>query len=95
MSDRTKEILQTINRLQEGAKRIEEIYRAVRKKLEAYEEIGTTEECRKAVDKQKEMKWKKSEYRDVAQCPDCGTMYDGEVAGVYRFCPQCGKKVSE
>ena len=76
--------------------------------LDAYKEIGTVEECREAVDKQKPKAPKDSlkikpvidengSYVDAdvtvyLLCPNCGEMV-GIDENVYKFCHECGQAI--
>ena len=58
-------------------------------KLEKYRAIGTVEECRAAVEKQKAKKPKKIEfvgyrYTDTYRCPNCGGNFSG--TGIADYC---------
>ena len=64
--------------------------------LDEYEEIGTIEECREAVEKQKAKKPKKTEsegyrYTDTYRCPNCGANFSG--TGIANYCYHCGQKL--
>ena len=64
--------------------------------LDEYEEIGTIEECREAVEKQKAKKPKKTEsegyrYTDTYRCPNCGGNFSG--TGIANYCYHCGQKL--
>lgn len=63
--------------------------------LEQYRAIGTVEECRAAVEKQKAAKplgGKDADGNDYAICRECSAILsDGEWFAQY--CPDCGKKV--
>lgn len=69
-------------------------------KLQEYEAIGTVEECRAAVEKQKP---KKPDYEgdgyadgymvyDVWICPCCGKHYEVDYDD-YKCCPECGQAI--
>ena len=65
-------------------------------KLEKYRAIGTVEECRAAVEKQKAKKPKKIEfvgyrYTDTYRCPNCGGNFSG--TGIANYCYHCGQKL--
>ena len=65
-------------------------------KLEKYRAIGTVEECRAAVEKQKAKKPKKIEfvgyrYTDTYRCPNCGGNFSG--TGIADYCYHCGQKL--
>ena len=68
--------------------------------VEQYREIGTPEECREAVEKQKA---KKPDFEgdgyadgnlvyDTWICPCCGKHYEVDYDD-YDFCPNCGQKL--
>lgn len=64
--------------------------------LEQYREIGTPEECRAAVEKQRAKKPKKTEsagyrYTDTYRCPKCGGNFCG--TGIADYCYHCGQKL--
>ena len=64
--------------------------------LDEYEEIGTIEECREAVEKQKAKKPKKTEsegyrYTDTYRCQNCGANFSG--TGIANYCYHCGQKL--
>ena len=54
-----------------------------------YEEIGTVEECREAVEKQKA---KKTEYINggISVCKECGH----KLKRCYDYCPECGQAIT-
>lgn len=77
-----------------------DVYSRQCSELDTYKEIGTVEECRKAVGKQKA---KKSDYEgdgyadgqmvyDTWICPNCGERYEVEYDN-YDYCPKCGQKI--
>lgn len=72
---------------------IEEAVRAL-KEIQNYREIGTVEECRKAVEKQKPMKVNEV-HVDEYYCPACGSenSFDQGKIGD-RYCPYCGQAIS-
>lgn len=53
-----------------------------------YEAIGTVEECREAVEKQKAKKPVKDKYHHNC-CPNCGWIVSGEGGYGEEFCPHC------
>lgn len=70
--------------------------------LDAYKEIGTVEECRRAVEKQKP---KMPDYEgdgyadgetvyDTWICPNCGKKYEVDYDD-YKHCPNCGQAIDE
>ena len=71
------------------------------RKAQQYQEIGTVEECREAVEKQKA---KKPDYEgdgyadghmvyDTWICPNCGERYEVDYDD-YKHCPNCGQAIS-
>ena len=66
---------------------IEEAISAL-KEVQQYREIGTVEECRKAVEKQKPKKPVKDKYNHNC-CPNCGWIVSGEGGYGEEFCPHC------
>ena len=65
------------------------------KEIQQYREIGTVEECREAVEKQKPMKVKEV-HVDEYYCPACGSenCCDQGIVGD-RYCPYCGHAIDE
>ena len=70
--------------------------------LQQYREIGTVEECRDAVEKQKP---KVPDYEgdgyadgymvyDTWICPNCGKKYEVDYDD-YKHCPECGQAIGE
>ena len=64
--------------------------------IQKYRTIGTPEECRAAVEKQKAKKPKKIEfvgyrYTDTYRCPNCGGNFSG--TGIADYCYHCGQKL--
>ena len=64
--------------------------------LKQYRAIGTPEECRAAVEKQKAKKPQKTEsegyrYTDTYRCPNCGGNFSG--TGIANYCYHCGHKL--
>lgn len=68
--------------------------------LKQYREIGTVEECREAVEKQKA---KRPDYEgdgyadgymvyDTWICPNCGKEYEVDYDD-YKYCPNCGQAI--
>lgn len=58
--------------------------------IQKYREIGTVEECREAVEKQKAKKYERGLDRDV-RCPVCGT-YTTDIYE-HRYCSYCGQRL--
>ena len=72
------------------------------KMLSEYREIGTVEECREAMEKQKP---KMPDYEgdayadgemvyDTWICPNCGNKYEVDYDD-YKHCPNCGQAIDE
>ena len=77
---------------------IEEAIKAL-KEIQQYREIGTVEECRKAVDKQKRKKIIIEPYCST-ECPTCGHELSTSLGdGYYKYptflerCPNCGQAI--
>lgn len=66
----------------------EDVYSRQCSELDAYKEIGTVEECREAVEKQKPKKPVKDKYHHNC-CPNCGWIVSGEGGYGEEFCPHC------
>ena len=58
--------------------------------VQKYREIGTVEECRDAVEKQKPHKWERGIENDV-RCPFCGTMTTKTYE--HKYCSFCGQRL--
>ena len=56
--------------------------------IQQYRKIGTVEECREAVEKQKPKKPVKDKYNHNC-CPNCGWIVSGEGGYGEEFCPHC------
>lgn len=56
--------------------------------LKEFSKIGTVEECREAVEKQKAKKPVKDKYHHNC-CPNCGWIVSGEGGYGEEFCPHC------
>ena len=56
--------------------------------IQQYRKIGTVEECREAVEKQKAKKFVKDKYHHNC-CPNCGWIVSGEGGYGEEFCPHC------
>ena len=65
-----------------------EVYERDYEELEQYRKIGTVEECREAVEKQKAKKPVKDKYNHNC-CPNCGWIVSGEGGYGEEFCPHC------
>ena len=73
-----------------------EAYERDYEELEQYREIGTVEECREAVGKQKPKKPKKVpnsgvRYADEYICPNCERHFTG--TGIADYCYHCGQAI--
>ena len=67
------------------------------RKLAQYEDIGTLEEVRDAVEKQRAKKPNNVEtegyrYTDTYRCPTCGGNFSG--TGIADYCYHCGQRLS-
>ena len=79
----------------------EDVYSKQCCKLDAYKEIGTVEECREAVEKQKpkEPTVLKQQHSDFYNCPKCGRNLilkcgtDWFGGQHYKSCPNCGQAI--
>lgn len=72
-----------------------EAYERDYNELERYKEIGTAEECRAAVEKQKPKKPEDVEY-DYSYfiCPVCGDgIYVSDDYEIHKFCRNCGQAI--
>lgn len=58
------------------------------KEVQQYRKIGTVEECRKAMEKQKLKNPVKNKYHHNC-CPNCGWIVSGEGGYGEEFCPHC------
>ena len=81
---------------------IEEAIEAL-KEIQQYREIGTVEECREAVEKQKPKKpdYEGDGYDDKGElvydtwiCPNCDKKYEVDYDD-YKHCPNCGQSIDE
>ena len=66
----------------------EDVYSRQCSELDTYKEIGTVEECREAVEKQKAKNPVKDKYHHNC-CPNCGWIVSGEGGYGEEFCPHC------
>ena len=77
-----------------------EIAKQALEEIQRYREIGTVEECREAVEKQKP---KVPDYEgdgyadgymvyDTWICPNCGKKYEVDYDD-YKHCPECGQAI--
>lgn len=78
------------------------------KEIQQYREIGTVEECREAVEKQKAKKriYPKTaleRYHHAPECPNCKRELKPQICGytlsqaigIYSYCPWCGQAIDE
>lgn len=72
------------------------------KEIQRYREIGTVEECREAVEKQKPKKCVEDSCPDHThyKCPSCGkiqkTKYDDSTFGcILNYCSNCGQALMD
>ena len=85
-----------------------EAYERDYEELEQYREIGTVEECREAVEKQKPKKriYPKTaleRYYHSPECPNCKRELKPQICGytlpqaigIYSYCPWCGQKIDK
>lgn len=80
-----------------------DVYSRQCEQLDEYKEIGTVEECREAVEKQKAKKpnIRKTKFSIMYICPTCGCYliqkYDDEeewfCGQQYNSCPDCGQAI--
>ena len=76
------------------------------KEVQQYREIGTVEECREAVEKQKPKKriYPKTaleRYYHAPECPNCKRELNPQICGytlsqaigIYSYCPWCGQNL--
>lgn len=85
----------------EEIREIDGLYGDLSKDVMAYRKIGTLEECREAVEKQKAKKpdvWgdgyddEGNMIYDMYSCPNCGKDYEIDYAK-HDFCPACGQAI--
>ena len=78
------------------------------KEIQRYRVIGTVEECREAVEKQKPKKriYPKTaleRYYHAPECPNCKRELNPQICGytlpqaigIYSYCPWCGQAIDE
>lgn len=78
------------------------------KEIQQYREIGTVEDCREAVEKQKPKKriYPKTaleRYYHAPECPNCKRELKPQICGytlpqaigIYSYCPWCGQAIDE
>ena len=78
------------------------------REIQQYREIGTVEECREAVEKQKAKKriYPKTaleRYYHAPECPNCKRELKPQICGytlsqaigIYSYCPWCGQAIDE
>ena len=71
----------------------EDVYSRQCGELDEYKEIGTVEECREAMEKQRPMMVNEV-HVDEYYCPSCGSENCGEQGEVYdKYCPVCGHAI--
>lgn len=82
----------------------EDVYSRQCSELDAYKEIGTVEECREAVEKQKAKKCVIDSCPDHThyKCPSCGKIHLSRykhgcpsLGRIPRFCEYCGQAIDE
>ena len=62
--------------------------------VQKYREIGTVEECREAVEKQKAKRPKNINYNySYFKCPNCGEAIYSTDFGSHRYCLNCGQAI--
>ena len=73
----------------------EDVYSKQCCELDAYKEIGTVEECREAVEKQKPKKPEISDsYFDYYKCPVCGgCIWAADCVQDHYYCLNCGQAI--
>lgn len=70
-----------------------EIAKQALKEVQQYREIGTVEECREAVEKQKGMQVNEI-HVDEYFCPACGSENNCDYGKVHdKYCPICGHAI--
>lgn len=71
-----------------------EVYERDYEELEQYRTIGTAEECRKAVEKQK-MKKSIDYDEDLGyfKCPSCGCCIMADEFSDHKYCLNCGQAI--
>lgn len=72
------------------------------KEIQQYRELGTVEECREAVEKQKAKKPMQNQnpYLNELLCPNCGKVVGCFVEGMAQpeqieYCTECGQHIEE
>ena len=79
-----------------------EIAKQALEEIQRYRVIGTVEECRKAMEKQKPKKpdYEGDGYDDKGEliydtwiCPNCGKKYEVDY-DEYDYCPKCGQAIA-
>lgn len=102
LMDILKEYIEDIKKTHNGEKprKIIALSNEDADKWESYKKIGSVEECREAVEKQKP---KKPDYEgdgyadgymvyDTWICPNCGKEYEVDYDD-YKYCPNCGQAI--
>ena len=80
---------------------LEKFLISILEEIQQYREIGTVEECREAVERQKAKKPRKklNKYSNTYKCPNCDCEFihkdeTGWFCGKkYKFCPDCGRAI--
>lgn len=100
LMDVLKEYIEDIKRTHNGGKprKIIALSNEDVDKWESYKKIGTVEECREAVEKQKARKCVEDYYPDYIdyKCPSCGYVFmriyksDAAIGRIPKFCTKCG-----
>ena len=73
----------------------EDVYSRQCSELDAYKEIGTVEECRKAVDKQKPKKPHRNYKKFSGLWCKCGWYLGQKQCLDIKYCPNCGQAIAE
>ena len=82
------EILKALNKENYLTYMADEVAIKALKEIQQYRAIGTVEECREAVEKQKAKNPVKDKYHHNC-CPNCGWIVSGEGGYGEEFCPHC------
>lgn len=73
----------------------EDVYSRQCSELDAYKEIGTVEECRKAVEKQKPKKPHRNYKKFSGLWCKCGWYLGQKQCLDIKYCPNCGQAIAE
>ena len=73
----------------------EDVYSRQCSELDAYKEIGTVEECRKAVEKQKPKKPHRNYKKFSGLWCKCGWYLGQKQCLDIKYCPNCGQAIDE